>query len=197
MDGVIIRMKAKQKLKECLQRERDVYFGGQKIRFDYIYRKTMKYEIYRYISLLRKYEYYCDMRDYSKNVIASKYWALKVKVCDRRKNKLGMQLGLEITPGYVGSGVRICHQNVIINGYVGENCIFHGNNVIGNKRTGAAKEIPRIGRNVDIGVGAMVIGNVTIADDCIIGAGAVVTKSFTNPGTIIAGVPAKAIRNKV
>lgn len=194
MDGVIIRMNTKQKLEECLQKEREIYFGGQEIRFDYVYRKTMKYEIYCYISLLRKYEYYCYMRDHSRNVIAAKYWVLKVKVCDRKKNKLGMRLGIEITPDYVEAGIKICHQNVIINGYVGENCIFHGNNVIGNKRTGASDEIPRIGRNVDIGVGAMVIGDVTIADDCVIGAGAVVTKSFLEPGTVIAGVPAKAIK---
>lgn len=186
-------MKDYQELQEWLLKEKETYFGSQEIRFDYKFRKNLKYEIYRYISLLRKYEYYCSMRDQSKNVFKTKYWVFRVKLCDRKKNKLGILLGIEITPNHVGKGVRICHQNVIINGRVGENCVFHGNNVIGNKRTGAKDEIPTIGKNVDIGIGAMVIGDVTIADNCVIGAGAVVTKSFLTPGTIIAGVPAKEI----
>jgi serine O-acetyltransferase len=49
---------------------------------------------------------------------------------------------------------------------------------------------------VDIGVGAMVIGNITIADDCVIGAGAVVTKSCLEPGTILVGVPAVPLKQK-
>ena len=49
---------------------------------------------------------------------------------------------------------------------------------------------------MDVGVGAIIIGKVQIADDCVIGAGAVVTKSFLKPGTVIAGVPAKEIANK-
>lgn len=160
------------------------------------YRKTLKYEIERYITYLRAYEEACRKRDESRNIIESKYWVLRVKMWDRKKNILGMKLGIEITPGFVGDGLRICHQNVIINGHVGENCTFHGHNVIGNKRTGASAEVPTLGSGIDIGVGAIVIGDVTIADHCIIGAGAVVTKSFLEPGTVIAGVPAKAIEPK-
>lgn len=188
-------MESYQELQEWLQKEKEVSFGNQRIRLDYKYRKYLKYEIYRYICYLRKYEFFGKMRDSSKNLISSKYWVLRVKMCDRRKNILGMKLGIEITPNYVGKGVKICHQNVIINGKVGESCIFHGNNVIGNKRTGATDAIPKLGSNVDVGVGAMVIGDVTIADNCIIGAGAVVTKSFLRPGTVIAGVPAKEIKS--
>lgn len=178
------------------QEIKETYFGNRKIRYDYKFRKSMKYEIYRYVLLLRKYERFCSMRDQSSNPIQKKYWVLCVKLCDRRKNILGMRLGIEITPNYVEKGIRICHQNVIINGYVGENCVFHGNNVIGNKRTGDSQAIPKLGKGVDVGIGAMVIGDVTIADNCVIGAGAVVTKSFLNPGTVIAGVPAKEIKPK-
>lgn len=49
-------MKNRQDLQILLQKEKETYFGKNSIRFDYKYRKTMKYEIYRYISLLRKYE---------------------------------------------------------------------------------------------------------------------------------------------
>jgi acetyltransferase-like isoleucine patch superfamily enzyme len=48
----------------------------------------------------------------------------------------------------------------------------------------------KIGNNVYIGNNAMIMPGVTIADDCIIGAGSIVTKSFLDHGIIIAGVPA-------
>lgn len=50
-----------------------------------------------------------------------------------------------------------------------------------------------IGNNVFIGMGTIVMPGVTIADNCIIGAGSVVTKSFLKPCGVIAGNPAKRI----
>ena len=50
-----------------------------------------------------------------------------------------------------------------------------------------------IGNNCYFGSGAKVIGAVTIADDVAVGAGAVVTKDITEPGTTWAGVPARKI----
>lgn len=50
-----------------------------------------------------------------------------------------------------------------------------------------------IGNNVFIGVNATIMPGVTISDDCIIGAGSVVTKSVREPGSVIAGNPAKKI----
>ena len=51
-----------------------------------------------------------------------------------------------------------------------------------------------IGNRVDIGVGAKIIGGITIADDVKIGAGAVVTKSCSEIGATLVGVPARKIR---
>lgn len=51
-----------------------------------------------------------------------------------------------------------------------------------------------IGRNVWIGANATILPGVTIADNCIIAAGAVVNTSLTQPNTLYAGVPAKAIK---
>ncbi len=50
-----------------------------------------------------------------------------------------------------------------------------------------------IGNNVFIGMGTIVLPGVTITDDCIVGAGSVVTKSFLEPGGVIVGNPAKRI----
>ena len=45
-----------------------------------------------------------------------------------------------------------------------------------------------------MGAGAKVIGNVTIADNIKIGAGAVVVTSFIEPGITIGGVPARKLK---
>ena len=46
---------------------------------------------------------------------------------------------------------------------------------------------------ITLGAGCIVIGGVELADGITVGAGAVVTKSFLEPGITIAGVPAKKI----
>ena len=45
-----------------------------------------------------------------------------------------------------------------------------------------------------MGWGATVIGDVRVADNAVIGAGAVVTKSIDEEGAVAAGVPAVVIR---
>ncbi|MBP3367307.1 MAG: hypothetical protein J6K96_10035 [Treponema sp.] len=55
--------------------------------------------------------------------------------------------------------------------------------------------VPVIGDNVNMGVHSIVIGNIKIADNCVIGAGAVVTKS-TEPNCVYAGVPARKIKER-
>ena len=51
----------------------------------------------------------------------------------------------------------------------------------------------RIGRGVWIAAGAMVLEGVTVGEDAVVAAGAVVTKDVP-PRTLVAGVPAKVIR---
>jgi acetyltransferase-like isoleucine patch superfamily enzyme len=51
----------------------------------------------------------------------------------------------------------------------------------------------RIGRGVWIAAGATVLQGVTVGDDAVVAAGAVVTKDVP-PRTLVAGVPAKVIR---
>ena len=51
---------------------------------------------------------------------------------------------------------------------------------------------PMIGNNVDIGIGASIIGPVKIADNVRVAAGGVVCKSCNDVGTVLKGVPAKS-----
>ena len=53
----------------------------------------------------------------------------------------------------------------------------------------------RIGDRVLIGMGATVLNNAVIPDDCLVGAGALVTEGKTfEPGSLIVGSPARAVR---
>lgn len=78
----------------------------------------------------------------------------------------------------MGKNVNIFHKGIIINhdAIIGDGVRFHGHNCIGNN--GKDNKAPIIGKNVDIGVGSVIIGNVEIADNITIGANSVVTKSF-------------------
>ncbi len=52
----------------------------------------------------------------------------------------------------------------------------------------------RIGRNCWIGLGAVILPGVTLGDKTIVGANAVVRKSFPDGSVVVAGVPADAVR---
>ena len=54
-----------------------------------------------------------------------------------------------------------------------------------------------IGNHVWLGCHVTVLKNVELADDIVVGAGSVVTKSFIRSGVIIAGVPAKTVKEDI
>ena len=85
---------------------------------------------------------------------------------------------------YLGSGTFIA-QNV---GFITAN---HDPNNLQKHSEG--KDII-IGNNCWIGMNAIILPGVELADHVIVGAGAVVTKSFLTPYIIIAGNPAKFIK---
>ena len=189
-------IKSKKELELFICEDKKACLGSGKITLEKKLRNPFKYNLVKFLKLLRFYEYLCFKRDSNRNSVISKFLSFRIKLIDIQKNRLSLRVGVEIRPFCCGKGVRICHPNVIINGYVGDNCVFHGNNVIGNKKTGDKEAVPKIGNNVDIGVGAIVIGDLSVADNCCLGAGAVVTKSFLNSGAVIVGVPAKEINGE-
>ena len=105
------------------------------------------------------------------------------------------------------------------NTYIGERCYFRGGGeiIIGNNCQIASNVIivttnhliennkpffnniihqdVIIGNNVWIGTGAKILPGVVLGSNMVIGAGAVVTRSFPEGKCVIAGVPAKIIRN--
>lgn len=114
------------------------------------------------------------------------------------KNILGNRLGYEINGKNIGEGLILYHNGpIVINGdaIIGKNCKLHGDNCIGNN--GISNGCPHIGDNVNIGVGAKIIGDVVIADGCFIGAGAVVVSNCFEENSTIVGVPGKKIIGEV
>lgn len=52
-----------------------------------------------------------------------------------------------------------------------------------------------VGKNCWIGMNSVILPGTTLGDNTIVGAGAVVTKSFPDGNCVIAGVPAQKIKN--
>lgn len=183
-------IKTKKDLKRYLN-EDDLYYnskGGKKYLLKMWVLRDHDIEIRKYIRFLRKDEYYHNNRTNLINKLKCIYYK-------RRKNILGNKLGFVIGPNCFEEGLIIYHHgNIIVNGNskIGKGCKLHGDNCIGNN--GYDRKAPVLGNNIDVGVGAKIIGDIYIADDIIIGANAVVNKSFYEKGITIAGVPAKKIK---
>ena len=154
-----------------------------------------RYLIWKYLYYFRSWQFYQEQRsDRSASSLSRKVAKFKSHYYEKKKNIFSYKSGVEIgAQCKIGKHCDIWHSGVVINGDVGDNCIFHGNNIIGNKGKGKDNQNPKIGNGVDIGANAVIIGDVIIADNCGIGAGAVVTKSFTEPGSVIVGVPGRKI----
>lgn len=102
---------------------------------------------------------------------------------------------IEITTGIsipaccrIGKGFRIYHFGGIIfhpTVEIGDNCTLYQGVTIGDR--GGTGKAARIGNNVLIGAGAKIIGEITIDDNCMIGANAVVTKNMPAGTTALGG----------
>ena len=86
----------------------------------------------------------------------------------------------------IGTGFRYTHPYAtIINAdSIGNNCSIRNNIVIGNKFDGHPGR-PKIGNNVYIGASVIIIGDIIIGDNCIIGAGSVITKNIPSNSTVV------------
>ena len=179
-----MNINSKEDLKKILKYEEKIYFGDVPQLFKRALLKDHDYQIWQYQKALRKLEYHYN----NHHIIMYRIWA-------RRTNKLGGILGIQIRHNTIQMGLHIWHYgSIIINGNakIGMNCQLHGNNCIGNKGEKSDKA-PVIGNNVDIGVGAVIIGDVFIANNVRIGANAVVIKSCYEEGAILVGNPARMI----
>lgn len=146
-------------------------------------------EIWKFEILLRKVEYDINCRSGFPGIVITKYHKF-------RFHRLSVKLGFTIPPNVFCEGLAIPHYGTIVvhgNVKAGRNCRLQEGVTIG--AVNGSHDAAVIGNNCYFGSGAKVLGAVTIADDVAVGAGAVVTKDITEPGTTWAGVPAVKISN--
>ena len=176
--------------------ELQFYLAADKFSLKKTYKRPRIFfdEIWRYQILLRRSEYFENTQQTFLNKLLGKYFNL-------RKYLLGLKLGFDIPNNVFAAGLRINHfGNIVINGRakIGMWCDIHqGVNIGSNNRPHDQTYqslVPVIGNNVWIGPGAKLFGEITIADNTVIGANAVVNKSHPRDVTL-AGMPAKVVKN--
>lgn len=105
--------------------------------------------------------------------------------------------GIEI-PYSVRLGRRVViehHSGIIMNGgvIVGDDVVIRQNTTLGLRSAADLGGLPIIGNNVDIGVGAVILGGVRVGNGARIGANAVVLQDVPD-GCLAVGVPARIIQ---
>ena len=187
----------KNELKSLLEEERALYLGGGRKKYSKKrFTNQKRYCIWRALHDFRLAQYYSSVRtDPGASLFRRRHAKLAFLYYDRKRNRSGAFAGVEIgINSTVGRGVNIWHGGVVINGTLGDGCILHGNNIIGNKGSGLKDQTPVIGAGTDIGAGAVIIGGVELVESCVVGAGAVVTRSCETPGAVLVGGPAKPMK---
>lgn len=145
-------------------------------------------DVWKFEIVLRYYEYWLNQSGFF-----AKFMTFIYKF---RWHKMQFKYGIGIGPNCVGKGLSIAHINGInINdkAIVGDNLRIQECVTVG---ASGGDKAPRIGNNVFLASGCKVMGDVYIADDCVVGANAVVVHDVLEPGITVAGVPAKKISNK-
>jgi serine O-acetyltransferase len=104
--------------------------------------------------------------------------------------------GIEIHPGArIGKSVFIDHGMGVVIGetaIVGDYALIYQGVTLGGTGKETGKRHPTVGKNVVVGAGAKVLGNLNIGDNVRIGAGSVVLRDVPSDCTVV-GIPGRII----
>ncbi len=107
--------------------------------------------------------------------------------------------GVEIHPAaQIGRRFFIDHAMAVIIGettIIGDDCVLYQGVTLGGTGKESGKRHPTLGNNVMVGVGASVLGNITIGDNSKIGGGAVVVKDVP-PDCTVVGIPGHVVARR-
>ena len=140
----------------------------------------------RLLGCIRRYQHYAGRRGpvpwcgRKWNVLMHRFWSV---VC-------GAEIPLNTA---IGGGLLIPHPNGIVihpAAVIGPNCMLFQQVTLGDG--GLLPGVPILGRNVDIGAGAKVVGGVRLGDHCRIGPNSLVLDDVPAGATAV-GVPARII----
>ena len=105
--------------------------------------------------------------------------------------------GVDIHPAAViGGGFMLNHANGVVIGEtarVGYGCTLKHNVTLGSTGKEHGDRHPKLGNNVIVGLGATVLGNISIGDNTRVGAMSMVLKDMPEHVTVV-GKPAKIVR---
>ena len=93
----------------------------------------------------------------------------------------------------IGRRVVFEHQHGIVvhgNAEIGDGCVLRQGVTLGIRHPDRPREAPKLGRDVQVGAGAKILGDVTIGDGAVIGANAVVLCDVP-AGAMAVGIPAR------
>lgn len=126
-------------------------------------------------------------------------WKRRLRFLARANSQLARALtGIEIHPGAkIGRRFFIDHGMGIVIGETAEIdddvMLYHGVTLGGRTQDDTGKRHPTLARGVVVGSGAKILGPITVGENTVIGANAVVTKDAPHD-SIMVGVPARARR---
>lgn len=145
---------------------------------------------YKFMVCLRHLEYYSNRSGGRCSKLFRLYYV-------KRLARLSTITNIEIWINVAGAGLQFSHGKVVVSSAakIGEHCKILSDVTIGGQGRYDCFGAPQLGNRIFVGTGAKIIGNITIADDVVIGANSVVTQSITEPGTTWAGIPAKKVSN--
>ncbi len=131
--------------------------------------------------------------------IAHALYCLKIPLIPRMINYISRMLtGIDIHPGAkIESGIMIDHgQGVVIGqtAVVREGCLIYQGVTLGGTGKESGKRHPTLEKNVVVGAGAKILGNITIGENSRIGAGSVVMQNVP-PGCTVVGIPGRIVKN--
>ena len=132
--------------------------------------------------------------------VAHILWKWKRRILSRMlSNYAKFFSGIEIHPGAkIGRRLVIDHGSGVVIGEtaeIGDDVLMYHGVTLGGKTLDPVKRHPTVGNRVILGAGAKLIGNITIGDDCRVGANAVVTKDMPAGSTAV-GANARLVKNQ-
>lgn len=184
------RLNSKEKLRKWIQQDRvSCGFNAKRSIGGVVKELFAPNYILKFERILRRCEYLNNCKSHS---FIGRGFSLLQRL---RLRKLQLKLGFSIPLNVCGPGLSIAHYGTLVispEASIGCNCRIHVGVNIGTSKGSVGA--PTIGDNVYIGPGAILFGGITIADGISIGANATVNKSFITPNVVVAGTPAKVVK---